>query len=150
MRQRITLSVAALCVIIGGLLLVMALSTPNNAEEPYDIPVVAERDAPAHQTITATQARAYMEDGGPFMLIDVRRQNEFDDGHIPGAMLLTLDTIAEAAPESLPDKAARVFLYCRTGVRSADAARILIEMGYENVYDFGGIVDWPYDVETGG
>ena len=99
----------------------------------------------AYHTISAEDAKAMMADGTPYILLDVRTQEEYDAGHIDGAMLLPYDEIAGRAAAELPDKGARILLYCRTGRRSAAAAETLAGMGYTDVYDFGGIVDWPYE-----
>ena len=107
----------------------------------------AQSSAPSgasYQTISAEDAKAMMDDGAPYILLDVRTQEEFDEGHIEGALLIPYDEIANLAETELPDKDARILLYCRTGRRSAIAAETLAGMGYTDVYDFGGIVDWPY------
>lgn len=85
------------------------------------------------------------------VILDVRTPEEYAERHIPNARLLTLDTIDEAtAAAAAPDKSEPVLVYCRTGVRSADAAQRLAALGYTRIYDFGGIVDWPYDTVEGG
>lgn len=79
------------------------------------------------------------------VVLDVRTPEEYAERHIVNARLLTLDTIDETtAAEAAPDKEAPVFVYCRTGVRSAEAALKLEALGYQEIYDFGGIMDWPY------
>jgi rhodanese-related sulfurtransferase len=82
------------------------------------------------------------------VLLDVRTDSEFAERHIPGAFLLPDYDIGSKAAEVLPDKDALILVYCRTGKRSANAANELVGMGYTNVYDFGGIVDWPYETES--
>ncbi len=121
-------------------------SAPNAASSAPE-PPAAQSSAPsgaAYQTISAEDAKAMMDDGAPYILLDVRTQEEFDEGHIDGALLLPYDEIAGLAETELPDEDARILLYCRTGRRSAIAAETLAGMGYTDVYDFGGIVDWPY------
>ena len=82
-------------------------------------------------------------------VLDVRTPEEYAGGHVPGAQLLTLDTIsAETAAAVVPDKEEPVLVYCRSGVRSAEAARKLAALGYRQIYDFGGIIDWPYETVT--
>ena len=84
------------------------------------------------------------------VILDVRTPEEYAERHIPNARLLTLDAIDEAtAVAAAPDKDEPVLVYCRTGVRSAEAAQKLAALGYTRVYDFGGIVDWPYDTVEG-
>ncbi|WP_312832155.1 rhodanese-like domain-containing protein [Sedimentibacter saalensis] len=80
------------------------------------------------------------------IVLDVRTKDEYDQGHIEGAVLLPLDEISSKAEEVLKDKKVKILVYCRSGNRSATAAKALINMGYENVFDFGGIIDWPYEI----
>ncbi|MEA5013698.1 MAG: rhodanese-like domain-containing protein [Candidatus Limiplasma sp.] len=89
-----------------------------------------------------------MDAGGEYILLDVRTQGEFDAGHIPGAILIPDFELASRAEAELPQKDAVILLYCRSGNRSASSARTLVEMGYTNVYDFGGINSWPYETQT--
>jgi len=98
--------------------------------------------------ITAEEAKALMESLEQYTIVDVREQYEYDAGHIKDAVLVPLGSIREKAPELLPDRSEVLLLYCRSGRRSAEAARMLLDMGYENIYDFGGIIDWPYEVEV--
>lgn len=100
----------------------------------------------SYQKIGAEEAKARMEDGAPFVLVDVRTPEEFKEGHIEGALLLPDYEVESSAAQLLPDKDARILLYCRTGRRSEGAAMILVAMGYTNVIDFGGITDWPYEI----
>ena len=79
------------------------------------------------------------------ILVDVRRDEEFEEGHIPNANHIVLDTLAEVAPAKLP-KDAKVMVYCKAGGRSKKAAETLDALGYQHVYDLGGIQDWPYEV----
>lgn len=80
------------------------------------------------------------------IVLDVRTKDEYDQGHIEGSVLLPVDEISSKAEEVLKDKKAKILVYCRSGNRSATAAKALIKMGYENVLDFGGIIDWPYEI----
>lgn len=101
-----------------------------------------------YHKITAEQAKERMDSGDELIVLDVRTQDEYDAGHIEGAVLLPNETITDTQPDLLPDLDAEILIYCRSGNRSAQAALKLIAMGYTNVYDFGGIIDWPYDVVT--
>jgi len=111
--------------------------------------LLAACSAPAaptvYQKITPEQAKARMDEGKPYILLDVRTEEEFQERHIDGAILIPDYEIGSRAAAELPDKKALLLLYCRSGRRSAHAAQELIGMGYTNVYDFGGIIDWPYD-----
>ena len=86
-------------------------------------------------------------DAGKAVAVDVREPDEYAVGHIPGAKLLPLGEVLSRAAEVLPDKCAPWLVYCRTGRRSADAVQKLASLGYENLYDLGGILSWPYEVE---
>lgn len=98
-----------------------------------------------YKKITAAQAKAFI-DGGNVIILDVRTQEEFDQGHIKDALLLPDYEIGAKAATMLPDKDAKILVYCRTGRRSALAAKELIVMGYTDVLDFGGLqTDWPYE-----
>lgn len=96
--------------------------------------------------ITSEEAQKMMEEGD-VTVVDVRTQEEYEEGHVPGAVLIPNETIGDEDIAKLPHKDAVILVYCRSGRRSAEAAGRLSKLGYENIYDFGGIIDWPYDVE---
>lgn len=101
------------------------------------------------QKIGADEAHE-MTTSNEVVVLDVRTPEEYAERHIVNARLLTLDTIDEATAAGVaPDKGAPVFVYCRSGVRSAEAARKLEALGYQEIYDFGGIMDWPYATVDG-
>ncbi len=101
----------------------------------------------AYQQITQEEAKEMM-DTQEVIILDVREQNEYDSGHIPGAVLLPVGTIdQDTAAAVIPEKAAHVLVYCRSGNRSKTASSKLAELGYTNVYEFGGINTWPYEIE---
>ena len=97
-------------------------------------------------SITAEEAKEIMDTGDGFVILDVRTQEEYDEGHVPGAILIPNTEIENRAEEELPDKAQLILVYCRGGRRSKLAAQILADLGYTNVKEFGGIIDWPYEV----
>ena len=101
---------------------------------------------PEYRKISAQQAKEMMDSGDPYVLLDVRTQEEFDGGHIKNAILLPDYEIEEKAESIIIGKNQIILVYCRTGVRSEIASKKLIEMGYANVYDFGGIVDWTGEI----
>jgi len=107
--------------------------------------VVVETPTAIYQRITAEQAKAKMDTGEQYVLLDVRTEEEFNESRIDGAILIPFDEIMDRAESELPDKNVLILVYCRSGRRSANAANELVAMGYTNVYDFGGIIDWPYD-----
>ena len=86
-------------------------------------------------------------DAGKAVAVDVREPDEYAVGHIPGAKLLPLGEVNSRAAEVLPEKEATGLVYCRTGRRSAEAVQKLDALGYSNLYDLGGILSWPYEIE---
>ena len=97
--------------------------------------------------ITAEEAKQIMDTEEGYIILDVREQDEYDQGHIPGAILIPYTQIEEMAGEMLPDQDQLILVYCRSGRRSKIAAEALVELGYTNIREFGGIIDWPYEVE---
>ena len=97
--------------------------------------------------ITAEEAKEIMDTEVGYIILDVRTQEEYDEGHIPGAIVISHDEIKERAEGMLPDKDQLLLVYCRSGRRSKLAAEALVELGYTNIKEFGGIIDWPYEVE---
>lgn len=98
-----------------------------------------------YQLITPEEAMAIMGDETGYVILDVRTEDEYAQAHIPGAVLIPDFELAARAESELQDKAQQILVYCRSGRRSAAAAKALVEMGYANVKDFGGIIDWPYE-----
>ena len=97
--------------------------------------------------ITAEEAKRIIDIEEGYIILDVRTQEEYDEGHIPGAIVISHEEIAEKAEEVLTDKDQLILVYCRSGRRSKIAAEALAELGYTNIKEFGGIIDWPYEVE---
>ena len=97
--------------------------------------------------ITAEEAKQIMDNEEGYIILDVRTQEEYDEGHIPGATQISHEEIAEKAEEVLTDKDQLILVYCRSGRRSKIAAEALVELGYTNIKEFGGIIDWPYEIE---
>ena len=101
----------------------------------------------SYQQITQEEAKEMM-DTQEVIILDVQKQDEYDGGHIPGAVLLPVGTIDETtAAEVIPEKDSTVLVYCRSGNRSKTASSTLAELGYTNIYEFGGINTWPYETE---
>lgn len=97
--------------------------------------------------ITAQQAKEIMDSQEGYIILDTRTREEFDESHIPGAVLIPHDEIMEKAGGVLTDKEQLILVYCRSGRRSKLAAKDLVKLGYTNIKEFGGIIDWPYEVE---
>ena len=107
-----------------------------------------EKDRGAvYVNITAEEAKQIMDSEEGYAIVDVREQDEYDALHIPGAILIPYTQIEEKAEKLLPDKDQLILVYCRSGRRSKIAAEALAELGYTNIKEFGGIIDWPYEVE---
>ena len=107
-----------------------------------------EKDQGAvYVNITAEEAKQIMDTEEGYIILDVREQDEYDEGHIPGATQISHEEIAEKAEDVLTDKDQMILVYCRSGRRSKIAAEALAELGYTNIKEFGGIIDWPYEVE---
>lgn len=104
----------------------------------------ATESAAGYQTISPAEAKKLIGTEG-VVLVDVRTQEEYDEAHIAGAVLLPVDDIPQKAGAVLKDKNEKIIVYCRSGRRSAIAAKELLAMGYKDVYDLGGIIDWPYE-----
>ena len=121
--------------ILGLLLLLTACSSPtkNNQEMVF-------------LNITAEEARKLMDSEKDRIILDVRSREEYDQGHIPGAILIPDTEIEAKAADLLPDKDQLILVYCRSGRRSKLAAQSLADLGYTNIREFGGILDWPYEV----
>ena len=101
-----------------------------------------------YQKISQDKAKEMM-DTQEVLVLDVREQSEYAGGHIPGAVLLPVGTIDEdTAAAVIPEKDAAVLVYCRSGSRSKRAAKALAGLGYTGIYEFGGIMSWPYDIVT--
>ncbi len=139
--------------IIALLLLVISLVTgcaKNDTPPKSSQAEPSQTTSGVYHKISAEEAYHMMKDTGKYILLDVRTKDEYDQSHIDGAVLIPDNEIAAKAGEQLPDRSAVILVYCRSGRRSAGAAQQLIDMGYTNVYDFGGIIDWPYDLAGGG
>ena len=100
----------------------------------------------AYMNITAEEAKTIMDIEEDYIILDTRTREEYDQGHIPGAIQISHDEITEKAEEVLTDKNQLILVYCRSGRRSKIAAEALVELGYTNIKEFGGIIDWPYEV----
>lgn len=99
-----------------------------------------------YEQISQNEAKRIMDTESDYIIIDARTQEEFDEGHIENAILIPEYEIQEKAPELIPDKNALILVYCRSGRRSKIASEALAELGYTNVKEFGGIIDWEYEI----
>ena len=100
---------------------------------------------PTYEQITAEQAKTIMDTEKDYVIIDARTEEEFAEGHIENAILIPEYEIKDRAEKELPDKEQLILVYCRSGRRSKIASEELVKLGYTNVKEFGGIIDWPYE-----
>ena len=121
------------------LLAVMLLTACGNTEE--------NNQEAVYMNITAEEAKQIMDTETGYIILDVRTQEEYDESHIPGAIVIPNTEIETRAEQELTDKGQLILVYCRSGRRSKQAAEILVTLGYTNIKEFGGIIDWPYEVE---
>ena len=119
----------------------------GGADGPTSIIIAEKGEKAMYQQITAEEAKKIMDSGEEHIILDTREQDEFDEGHIPGAILIPYTEIENMAEEMMPDKDQLILVYCRSGRRSKIAAESLSKLGYTNVKEFGGIIDWTYEIE---
>ena len=118
----------------------------GGADGPTSIIVADKGEKAMYEQITPEEAKKIIDSGEEHIILDTREQDEYDEGHIPNAILIPYTEIENKAEEMLPDKDAQILVYCRSGRRSKIAAESLSKLGYTNVKEFGGIIDWPYEV----
>ena len=109
--------------------------------------VTADQEGAEYTSITMEDAKEIFQEKGDYLIVDVRRADEFAEGHIPGAINIANEDIVSAEPAELPDKDQVIYVYCRSGNRSKQASAKLAAMGYTNIVEFGGILDWTGEVE---
>lgn len=148
-----------ICILILAALLLTGCSGKERPVDAESVDVeVVEQDASdeggsvendvveSYQRITQEEAMRMMGQDDNHVIVDVRRQDEYDEGHIPGAILIPNESIGSERPAELPDLDQVILVYCRSGNRSKQAAQKLFDMGYTNVYEFGGIIDWTGEI----
>lgn len=129
-----------------------AVSIIGGADGPTSVFIagkVGGEDTMTYSQISMEEAKEIFEsnEGKSYIILDVRRPDEFENGHIPGAINVANETIGAEAPADLPDKDQVIYVYCRSGNRSKQAAEKLAALGYTNIIEFGGIIDWTGEVE---
>ena len=127
--------------------------TSGKGEIPPSTEYPSQEKEPAangvYTQISQEEARKMMEKDDGHVIVDVRRIDEYMEGHIPGAILISNEDIQDTPPSKLPDKDQIILIYCRSGRRSKEASQKLADMGYTRIYEFGGIIDWTGDVTFG-
>ena len=117
------------------MLLGCSAKTNNNTEKGYE-------------KMKMSEAMVYMQQNDDYILVDVRRQDEFDAGYIPGAICIPNETIGDKEIPELPDKDAKILVYCRSGNRSVQATEKLVKLGYTNLVEIGGIIDYTGEISS--
>ena len=112
---------------------------------PFGCVGCSDGDSANYEQISGAEAKALMDSESGYIIIDARTQEEYDQGHIPGAILIPEYEIADRAEKELHDKNQLILVYCRSGRRSKIVAEELVKLGYTNVKEFGGIIDWEYE-----
>ena len=113
---------------------------------PFGCVGCSDGGSATYDQISGAEAKVLMDSESGYIIIDARTQEEYDEGHIPGAILIPEYEIADRAEKELPDKDQLILVYCRSGRRSKIAAEELVKLGYTNVKEFGGIIDWEYEI----
>ena len=128
------------------LLAVLLAGCGKETTQQTQAPTEMTKEA-VYVNITAQEAKKIMDEREGYIILDTRTREEYDEGHIPGAILIPHDQIREQAESVLTDKDQLILVYCRSGRRSKLASEDLVELGYTNIMEFGGILDWPYETE---
>lgn len=146
MKNLILVIILMLCITISGCGKDSSIGIIGGADGPTSIYVSDKGESNMYEQITAEKAKEIMDSGKEYVLLDVREQDEFESGHIEGAILIPYTEIEEKAKLLIPEKESLILVYCRSGRRSKIASLSLAGLGYKNVKEFGGIIDWPYEV----
>ena len=120
----------------------------GGADGPTSVFLASKNEKDSYTQIDQETAKLMMDLNDGHVIVDVRRQDEYDEGHIPGAICIPNESITDFMPSQLPDLEQVILVYCRSGRRSKEAAQKLFDMGYTNVFEFGGIIDWTGEVVT--
>ena len=147
MKKILCIISAILCIFLTACGDATSIGIIGGADGPTSIIVAEKGEKSMYEQITSDDAKKIMDSGEEYIILDTREQDEFDEGHIHGAILIPYTEIENKAEEMLSDKDAQILVYCRSGRRSKIASESLTKLGYTNVKEFGGIIDWPYEVE---
>ena len=131
-------------ILIPALAALLLLTGCAHAPAPQQ--AAEDSTKPSWVQIDQETAKRMMEADDGHVIVDVRRQDEYDAGHIPGAVLIPNESIVDERPSELPDLEQVILIYCRSGNRSKQAAQKLADLGYLNIYEFGGITTWTGEI----
>ena len=141
-------AVLAVFVVLCMLLTACGNGTSSAEGTQSEVQITMDSAAATYQQITQEKAKEMMQADDGHIIVDVRRQDEYDSGHIPGAILIPNESIGTEQPKELPDLDQVILIYCRSGRRSKEASQKLADMGYTHIYEFGGIIDWTGEIVT--
>jgi rhodanese-related sulfurtransferase len=147
MKKILCIISAVLCIFLASCGNDSSIGIIGGADGPTSIIIAEKGEKAMYEQITPEEAKKIMDSGKEYIILDTREQDEFDEGHIPGAILIPYTEVENKAEKILPDKDKLILVYCRSGRRSKIASESLAKLGYTNVKEFGGIIDWPYEVE---
>ena len=141
-------AILAVFAVLCMLLTACGNGTSSSEGAQSEVQTTTASSAATYQQITQEKAKEMMQAEDGHIIVDVRRQDEYDSGHIPDAILIPNESIGTEQPKELPDLDQVILIYCRSGRRSKEASQKLADMGYTNIYEFGGIIDWMGEVVT--
>ena len=147
MKKLLGITSILFCILLSSCGNDSSIGIIGGADGPTSIIVAEKGEKAMYEQITPEEAKKIMDSGEEHIILDTREQDEFDEGHIPNAILIPYTEIENKAIELIPDKDKLILVYCRSGRRSKIAAEALSKLGYTNVKEFGEIIDWPYEVE---
>lgn len=148
MKSILCIASYILCILFSGCGNDSSIGIIGGADGPTSIRVSEKGEKAMYEQITPEEAKKIMDSGEEYIILDVREQDEFDSGHIAGAILIPYTEIGEKAEEMIPDKNVQILVYCRSGRRSKIASERLAKLGYTNIKEFGGIIDWTWALEN--
>lgn len=143
-----------LCILMASMLIV-SCGQNGTSQEIKSIEVdsqettLKEDEKDMYKMITMGEAKEIFKTEGDYIIVDVRRLDEYEGGHIPGAINIPNEVIGTEEISQLPDKEQTIYIYCRSGNRSKQASEKLVKMGYTNIIEFGGILNWTGEVIKG-
>ena len=147
MKKILCIISVLLCILLTACGNDSSIGIIGGADGPTSIIVAEKGEKAMYEQITPEEAKMIMDSGEEHIILDTREQDEFNEGHIAGAILIPYTEIENKAEEMLPDKDKLILVYCSSGRRSKIAAENLVKLGYTNVKEFGGIIDWTYEIE---
>ena len=150
MKKKYWIIVASAVLLVVTVIIIanMCKNTGINADNSEDKKTEQENnEVMEYKSITMEEAKDIFAKGGDYIILDVRRADEYAEGHIPGSINVANESIGSDMPKELPDKNQVIYVYCRSGRRSKEASSKLAAMGYTNIIEFGGIIDWTGEVE---